>query len=593
MPTVSDYIVDRLYQECQGPVFLVVGGYAMHLNDAVARHPREEWVCCHHEQAVAMAADGYAKASGRLGVAYLTAGPGAINSLNGVAGSYLDSSPCIFIVGQLKSDLLLGKGLRQFGFQGFDTLSLAKTMTKYATSITDKAQVKSELEKCIAIAKSGRRGPVWLEVPVDIQGAPFDPKDYADEVFKEPSKSILDPKLILKVANLIKVSERPCLLIGAGIRASGALTEMTSFINRREIPVMTSRNGMDLIDSNHPFFAGRPGVYGSRGANFAIEACDLFISIGARLEILVVGYDYRKFAPLAKKVVLDSDASELMKPSIDANIKILGDAKDFILSLDRELGDFRFKGTEWLSQISDWKKRYPVQQQEYAKEEETVNSYYFLDALAKAAEANATFVIDTCHAIYTFPQSFEVKAGQRHLLTGGLATMGYFAAAIGAASADRGRSVYAVTGDGALQMNIQELQTIKHNNLNVKIVVLNNNGYLLIKLTQTAMLDGRFIGSTPESGLSFPDLKKIAAAYDIGYLQVKKASQVAKAAKKIATSKGPLLIEVLCPEDQPIVPRLRGDARKDGTIGSPCFDNMYPYLPEAEYRSNRRWHKSN
>lgn len=585
--TVADYIVDRIHRENQGTVFLLTGGYAMHLNDALKRYGKQDYLCCLHEQAVAMAADGYAKRSGKLGAAYLTAGPGAINALTGVAGSYVDSSPCLFVVGQLKTDHLRVKGPRQFGFQGFDTLALAKGATKYAVLIEDKAQVKYELGKCISLAKSGRRGPVWMEVPLDIQGAPFDPDEYEDYV-PPPNRSRLDPAVVTQVATLLRQSRRPCLLVGAGVRASGAVDELNDLISRCQLPVLTSRNGMDVVGSDNPRFIGRPGIYGSRPANFAVEACDLLIAIGTRLEVLVVGHDFDRFATNAKKVVVDCDPAELAKPSTQANLLIEADAKDFLVKLSAELADFKCERASWLQRIDDWKGRYPVVLPEYRQQTKPVNSYYFFDSLARYASSDATFVVDACHAIYSFPQSFKTKLGQRHILTGGLATMGYLPAAIGASRAAGASDVYAICGDGSLQMNIQELQTIVHHRLPIKLIVLNNNGYLLIRLTQNNLQNGRLIGSDPASGVSFPSLEKVATAYGIPYRKLQETSETEATTRALAEAQGPIILEVFCPEDQLVIPRLKSERLPDGSFAPNTYDRLFPHLPEDEYQAARR-----
>jgi len=585
---VADYITSKLYDEGGECVFLITGGMIMHLTDALLQHGEQKYVCCHHEQSAVMAAEAYGRATGKLGVAYVTAGPGALNTLNSITGAYVDSSPCIVVAGQSKVSLAKIKGPRQFALQGFNTLPIFQNVTKYAVMLEDVSRVKYEVEKCIHIAKSPRVGPVWIECPIDIQGASFDPEEY--EGFtppKIPSTAGSDlKKQIKEIAENIRNSRRPCILVGAGIRLADAISEFHTFVNHVKIPVMTSRLGMDLIDHQHPLFVGRPGTYGDRASNFTIQNSDLFLSVGCRLAIGLVSYQYENFAQHAKKIIIDIDEKELTKPSVIPDIAIRADAKEFLIELNRELYDFQFGNKKWIDQTQLWKNKYPVDLPEYEYEKQGINSYHFYRVLSEKAPDNALFLVDTGSCFHAYAQAFQVKFGQRHIITGGLSTMGYMPAAIGMASAYPGNDVYCITGDGSFQMNIQELQTIVHNNLPIKLLVLNNNGYLLIRLTQDNFLSGRHIGTDKDTGVSFPNLEKVARAYGIKYLQLNHSDDWKSKVNQIFTEPGPMICEVISPSDQILIPRVASKSLEDGSMISMPYDDMFPFLPRDEYSEN-------
>ena len=585
---VADYLTSKLFDTGGECVFFINGGMIMHLTDALLQHGRQKYVCCHHEQAAVMAAEAYGRATGKLGIAYVTAGPGALNTLNSVVGAYVDSSPCIVVSGQSKVALAKVKGPRQFQLQGFNTLPIFQNVTKYAVMLDDVSRVKYEVEKCIFIAKSPRVGPVWIECPIDIQGAPFDPDEY--EGFIPPkSQNIANPDLkkeVKIVADCIRESRRPCLLVGAGIRLADAIPQLHQFVKNVKIPVMTARLGMDLIGHQHPLFVGRPGTYGDRASNFTIQNSDLFLSIGCRLAIGLVSYQYENFAQYAKKIMVDIDEKELTKPSVIPDIAVHADAKEFLMELTKELSDFHFDNGKWIEQTQQWKNKYPVDLPEYKQEKEGINSYHFYRMLSEQAPDDALFAVDTGSCFHAFAQVFQVKFGQRHIITGGLSTMGYMPAALGVASANPGKDVYCITGDGSLQMNIQELQTIVHNRLPIKLIVLNNNGYLLIRLTEDNFQGGRHIGTDKDTGISFPDLKKIAMAYGLPYVKISSSKNLESKINRIFTEPGPMICDVISPANQILTPRVASKSLEDGSMISMPYDDMFPFLPREEYLEN-------
>ena len=585
---VADYITQALYAAGGEHVFLVTGGMIMHLTDALRQHPRQKFVCCHHEQAAVMAAEAYGRFTGKLGVAYVTAGPGALNTLTGVVGAYVDSSPCIIVAGQSKVSQANVRGPRQFAMQGFNTLPIFSQVTKYAVMLDDVSRVRYEVEKCIYLAQAHRVGPVWIESPIDVQGALFDPE--AHEGFQPPDEPAFDEvglhDAVDRAAALLRQSDRPCILGGAGIRHAGAIEEFHALVERTGIPVMTSRLGMDLIDRRHPLFVGRPGTYGDRASNFTIQNADVLLTIGCRLGIGLVGYDFQDFARHATKIVVDIDQAELDKPSVVPDLAVHAEAKVFLRLLLESLGEYRLDHPAWVEQTQRWKRTYPVDLPEYQQETEGINSYHFMRRLSEVVGKDAISAVDTGSCFHVFAQAFQVTFGQRHIITGGLSTMGYMPSAVGVASASGGRPVYCITGDGSLQMNLQELQTIVHYRLPVKLVMLSNNGYLLIRLTQQNFQGGRLNGVDPASGMSCPDMKKIAYAYGIPYQRIESLPALDRGLSELVAQEGPVLCEVMTPANQLLIPRVASKKLDDGRMVSMPYDDMFPFLPREEYAAN-------
>lgn len=584
---VADFITDKLYQAGGKNVFLITGGMIMHLTDALRQHGKQTFTCCHHEQAAVMAAEAYGRFTGELGVAYVTAGPAALNTLTGVVGALVDTSPCIVVAGQSKVSQAKVTGPRQFALQGFNTLPIFRQVTKYAVMLDDISRVRYEVEKAIYLAQAPRVGPVWIEVPIDIQGMSFDPDEYEGYVPPPQDIPVLEcsDDQIREVAECIRHSRRPCILAGAGVRLSDAVETLRQTTEQLGIPLLTSRLGMDLIGHNFPLFVGRPGTYGDRASNFTIQNCDLLLVIGCRLGIGLVGYDYADFARHAKKIMVDVDPAELAKPAVVPDVAVQSDAKTFLERLGRELRGYRLSNTRWVSQTQHWKKTYPVDLPEYVNESDGINSYHFVSALSAKAPEDAVFVVDTGSCFHVFAQSFKVKQGQRHIITGGLSTMGYWPGAVGVAKAS-GKEVFCVTGDGSLQFNLQEFQTMVHNRLPIKTIVFNNGGYLLIRLTQQNFQGGRLIGTDEESGVSCPDLEKIAWAYGVKFFRISRLEDMEAGLDELMAWRGPAVCEVMTPQQQLLIPRVSSRKREDGTMESMPYDDMFPFLPRDEYARN-------
>ena len=595
---VADYIVQKLYDNGGEHVFLVTGGMIMHLTDALVLNKKVKFTCCHHEQAVTMAAEAYGRMTNKLGVAFATAGPGALNTITGIVGAFVDNSPCVIVGGQSKLAHAVVTGPRQFALQGFDNLGLIKNITKYAVMLTDLSRVKYEVEKAIFLAKQHRVGPVYIECPIDIQAMSFDPDQCVsfDPKMEGLDKiSIEDKELDIltdKVVEALLKSKRPCLVGGAGIRLSDAVELFHEFAEKTGSAVLTSRLGMDLIGDDHPNFIGRPGTYGDRPANLTIQNCDLLITVGSRMGIGLIGYgNPKEFATEAYKINVDIDEQELNKPALNYDLKIKADARVFFEKVLSKLNEYKPRTQEWLSKTKELKRRYPVDVPEYEKEIHGINSYHFTRLLSERMPNDAVFVCDTGSCFHVFAQAFKTKFGQRHIITGGLSTMGYAPASIGVARANNGKDVYCISGDGSIQMNIQEFETIAYNKLKVKTIIYNNDGYLLIRHTQKNFCEGRLMGEGSKTGVGFPNMEKIANAYGIHFIRINNSSEFDSKVNELVTYNGPVICEVINPREQLLIPRVSSKKLEDGTMMSMSYDDMFPFLSREEYDGVQKWLK--
>lgn len=588
---VADYLTDALYRAGGEKVFLITGGMIMHLTDALLRHGKQRFVACHHESAAVMAADAWGRQTGRIGVAYVTAGPGALNTLTGVVGAYVDTAPCVVVAGQSKVSQATVTGPRQFALQGFNTLPIFEKVTKFAVMLDDPKRVRHHVERALWEATHGRPGPVWIETPIDVQGAMMDPED--QEGFTPPPSALVEGESLdreaARVADLLRASRRPAILAGAGVRCAGAVERLQRFVEAHGLPLMTSRLGMDLVPDDHALFVGRPGTYGDRPANFTCQNADLLLVLGCRLGLGLVGHDYAEFGKRARKVMVDVDPEELRKPAVVPDLPVLADAGAFLAALDGALGGWRLDAPRWLARVGEWRARYPVDVPGYELERPGINSYHFTRLFSEQMEEGDLFVLDTGSCFHVHAQAFKVKRGQRHIVTGGLSTMGYVPAVIGVCAAEPGRDVYCITGDGSLQMNLQELATLRHHRFRAKLIVFNNDGYLLIRHSQKNFQDGRYIGESPRSGVSFPALEKLAATYDMGYVRIERSVDVAAGIAALKAFDGPAICEVINPPEQLLCPRVASKRLDDGTMVSMPFDDMFPFLPREEYQANQAW----
>ena len=584
---VSEYIFDFFSSKGVDSVFMITGGQAMYLDDAVGRSKNYNIIFNHHEQACTMSAEAYGRIRNKPAIALVTAGPGSVNAMNGVVGAWTDSSPMIVISGQANLSFVQYEEkthIRQFGIQGINIKSMVQGLVKYFKTIDDPAKTKFYLSEAWEAATTGRPGPVWIDVPLDIQRAEIP----INQIEFIPNKTKTSPHLLESGINSIieslKKSSRPLILAGQGVSLSGAREEFINLVNKIKAPVITARLGIDLIESSNIYYVGRPGNYGERAANFAVQNADLIISLGCRLASSLVGHSPEKFGKHAYKIVVDIDPEELNKPGVIINEKLNLDCLDIISGLNNNLSGLP-DYSKWVEQCNYWKKNYPVVLKEY-KDSSPVNSYYFIDRLSDLAPDDANILVDTGSCFHVACQTWKIKKGQQFLTTGGISSMGYWCAGIGACIANNRKDTIIITGDGSLQMNIQEFAAIRCNNLPVKTFVLNNNGYLLIRSTQRNFMNDRFMGEGPDSGLFFPELKKIAEAYEIPFFRIEKPSEINDTVRKIFSISDPVICEVINPEWQALIPRITSEKMPDGRLIAHEYSDMFPFLDRNEYKSN-------
>lgn len=587
---VSEFIFEYYSKKGIDTAFMVTGGQAMWLNDAIGKNGNYNIICTHHEQSAAMSADAYGRIKNKPALALVTAGPGSVNAMNGVVGGYTDSSPMIVISGQAALSFVQYQEktkIRQHGVQGINIKPLVENVVKYFITIDDPQKTEYYLEKAYHEATTGRPGPVWVDVPLDIQNMQVDLKymeKYVPE--KEPIGRVTVKQAVKQAYNLLENAKRPVFLVGQGVSLAGARKEFYAYVNEVRVPVITARLGIDLIESDNDLYVGRPGNYGERAANFAIQNADVIISVGCRLASSLVGHNPKEFGKHAYLFVVDIDQKELDKPGAKIDYKAKLDCKDFFSKMQEELAEYQLPSyEEWVVKCNEWKTKYPVVQSEY-KEQQLVNSYYFVDKLSELADKDAAIMVDTGSCFHVACQTWKLKKGQKYLTTGGLSSMGYWVAGIGACMANDKEDTIVITGDGSLQMNIQEFATIKYNKLPIKVFILNNNGYLLIRHTQHNFMEDRFVGEGPNSGVWCPDSMKIAEAYGIKGVRIENVNEVETKIKEVLESDGPVICEVMTPEWQLLIPRIASEKLPDGTLKSRNYEDMFPYLPEEELKAN-------
>ena len=587
---VSDYIFDFLQHKGVDTAFMVSGGQAMFLVDSLGRHPAIKTICTHHEQSAGMSADAYARITGKLGVALVTAGPGSVNIVNGLVGGWTDSAPMMVISGQSALSFVnyqAKSGIRQYGIQGIYIQPFVEKATKFFVTVDDPAKIQYYMEKAYYFAMNGRPGPVWIDVPLDVQRMEVPEKLLYPY---HPEKTAITPSCthekLMKTWEWLKNAKRPLIIAGQGVRIAKADHELRKLIETLNIPVITTRLGIDLIESDHPLYVGRPGNYGERAANFAIQNADLILAIGSRLSTASVGHDSASFGKHAVKVMVDIDPKELDKPGVTIDLKINADANAFLSSLFAIAhADQMHDTSPWVALCNGWKRDYPVVLPEY-KDEKPVNSYYFTERLCEKTGSDDVVLVDTGSCFHVACQTWKVKKDQRFLTTGGLSSMGYWAAGIGACAANQYRRTLVITGDGSLQMNLQELATIKHYNLPIKVIIFNNNGYLLIRQTQRNFMEGRLFGEGPDSGVWCPDSLRIAEAYGIKGVRIDSIDDMDAKIDEVLTHDGPVVCDVMTPEWQLLIPRVSSEKLPDGRLVSRKYEDMFPYLSEAELRRN-------
>ena len=645
---VSNYIAGKLVEEGIRHVFTVTGGGAMHLNDGLGHQEGLECIYNHHEQACAMAADSYARIHNQIAAVCVTTGPGGTNAITGVVGAWLDSIPMLVLSGQVRYDTTArwsGVGIRAMGDQEFDICQAVSSMTKYCEMVTDPKRIRFCLEKALYLARSGRPGPCWLDIPLDVQGAfveeedlgGFDPEDYEaggsgwgdgsgragkpshpakireDDAGFGEKRQVLpgepEAALMEKVLDKIREAKRPVFYVGNGIRIAGAYEVFLEAAELLGIPVVTGWNIQDAIWDEHPLYAGRPGNMGDRPGNFSVQNSDLVFSVGSRLSIRQVGYNYKTWARKAYVIMNDVDQEELKKPSVHVDLPVHADGKVFLEKLVEQLkegqqegrlpkplfgGGEGLKGKSWIETCQMWREKYPVILPKHLSQgdDKEANVYALVRELSSRLKEGQITVSGNGSACVAGGHSYIIKKGQRFISNSAIAAMGYdLPAAIGAYMADHSQDIILLTGDGSIQMNLQELQTIIHHRMAIKIFVINNNGYHSIRQSQQNFFEGALVGVGTDSGfkgpdLSFPSMEKLAGAYGYPYFCARHNSQLAQAIEGALAVPGPAICEVMVSTDQNFEPKSSARKMPDGTITSPPLEDLAPFLPEEEMDAN-------
>ena len=588
---VSEYIAQFMVEHGVKHVFTVTGGGAMHLNDSFGHKEGLSCIYNHHEQASAIAAEGYARLSGNVALVCVTTGPGGTNAITGVVGGWQDSIPMFIISGQVKRETTTWSTdvpLRQLGDQEFQIIDSVKNMTKYSAMIIDPKDIRYHLEKAWFLCNNGRKGPVWLDIPIDVQAAVVNTDElslYDSEEDDNNQNPIYNESYTEIIIDRIREAKRPVILAGTGVRLSGASEEFLRVINTLKIPVVTAWNAHDLLADDNPYYCGRPGSVGTRGGNFVVQNADLLLVLGCRMNIRQISYNYKSFAKKAYKIVVDIDEAELRKPTVRIDMPINADVKaviNSILKSEKSCG----LHLEWLKWCKSINIKYPIVLPEFYKSEK-INPYVFIKNFTmKLCEDDVIVTGNGSACVITF-QTAVIKQGQRVFTNSGCAAMGYgFPAAVGACIAGNNQRTICIDGDGSFMMNIQELQTVRYNNLNLKIFIINNNGYHSIRQTQNNLFKPPLVGVCDGNGISFPSFDKISYAFDIPYFRVRNVLDMDNISQRVLEIDGPVICEVIVDETQNFEPKLSSRRLDDGTMVSPEIDDMYPFLSREEYEAN-------
>ncbi|MBR1532658.1 MAG: thiamine pyrophosphate-binding protein [Eubacterium sp.] len=582
---VSDYIAQFLCENSITDCFTVVGGGAMHLNDSFGNHSGIRCTYNHHEQACAIAAEAYFRVHNKMALCCVTTGPGGTNAITGVVGAWLDSIPMLVISGQVRYDTTArstGLNIRAMGDQEFDICKAVSCMTKYCEMVTDPLKIKYHLQKAIHLAKEGRPGPSWLDIPLNVQGAYIDTDELTDYIPEKTDYTASDSDIDILISKL-QNAKRPVIIAGSAIRTSGAYSDFCTLISKLGVPVTTTWNSIDLIADGNPLYVGRGGIMGDRPGNFAVQNSDFVLSLGSRLSIRQVGYNYKTWAREAYVATVDIDSEELKKPTLHVDLPICADVKSVIGKLNSKviapLADY----SEWVSTCNNWKNKYPVVQKKHFDDTDKTNVYAFIGKLSAALPEGMLTVVGNGSACVVGSHAYQIKSNSRFIINSAIASMGYdLPAAVGAARASES-DVVCISGDGSIQMNLQELQTIKTNNLPVKIFVINNGGYHSIRQTQTNLFDSRYVGIGAEShDLDFPPLDKLAGAYGYDYIKCSSNDELDGFISSALSHNGALIAEVFVGTNQVFEPKSSAKKLPDGTLVSPPLEDLAPFLPDDE-----------
>lgn len=586
MIKVSDYIAKRLKEVyAVKDIFMVSGGGAMHLNDSFGKYVH--YICNHNEQACSIAAEGYARYNQQLAVVNVTTGPGGLNAMNGLFGAWTDSASVLFISGQVKFSTTIHScpniPLRQLGDQEVDIISVVKPLTKYAEMVTDAQKIKYCLDKAVWEATHGRKGPVWLDIPMNIQGALIDEDKLID--FVPPQEPAYDLK-IAEVIEKLQKAKRPLIVAGQGIRLAGQEENFKKLLQKIDVPVVTTFNGFDILEDNHPNYIGRIGTIGQRAGNFVLQNADCVLFLGTRNNIRQASYNWENYAKRAYKIVVDIDKAELDKPTVRPDLPIWADLAGFMPELLKKTPEI--VAPQWLDWAKERKNRFDfAHTPEYQQNGDLINAYAVTHRLSELLPEDCVYVMANGFACVGSFQTAVVKKGQRFILNSGDASMGYdLPAAIGACLASGQKETICYAGDGSIMMNLQELQTIKHHNLPIKIFVVNNDGYLSIRQTQNNFFEGRHCGDGKNSGVTLPDFVKVGEAFGIKSYRLDKPENVDATINKVLAEKGPVLCEIVVNPDYIFSPKLSARKLDDGTMISPTLEDMFPFLDRKEFEEN-------
>jgi acetolactate synthase-1/2/3 large subunit len=588
---LSDYVAGFLVDRGVRDVFLVAGGGVMHLLDSIGREERIRYVCTRHEQACAVAAEGYARATNRPGVCLVTTGPGGVNAVSGIVGAWVDSIPLVVLSGQVRRDLIADyRKLRQMGPQEGNVLGMAAPVTKYAVSVTDPRMIRCELERAFHVAASGRPGPTWVEIPIDVQGTMIDEDDLP--AFKPapedgPARSEAVRRGVQATIEALVRSERPLFVCGNGIHLAGAEAALARLLAIAQVPVVLPDSAKDLVAEDEPLYMGIFGTAGQRRANFAVQNSDCLIALSAGLCVKKTGFNYRGFAPGAIKVIVDIDEHQLADQVIAPDVAVQADIAEFLPALVQELERAPLAPrTRWLEACASWRRRYPLMVPEYYQDPEYVSGYAFMDVLSDQLGSSDILVAGNGLDTVSYIQVFRVKKAQRTMTSANWGAMGWdLPLAIGACVGS-GRRTICVTGDGSIQLNVQELATIRYYDLPIKVFIYNNQGFASIRATQRSLLDGRLVASDPASGVDNPDFRRLAEAFGLPYERIADSSDVEAGIARVLTLDGPALCEVVVSPDQEIQPKASAFRREDGTLESRPLEDMAPFLPRDELWQN-------
>jgi acetolactate synthase-1/2/3 large subunit len=590
---LSDYVAQKVVEHGVRHVFMVTGGGAMHLNHSFGTHKQLECTFNHHEQACAIGAEAYYRLTNRLPVVNVTSGPGGTNSITGVYGAFVDSIGMLVISGQVKWETTVrstGLPLRQYGDQELDIEELVRPVTKYCFMVTDPQTIRYHLEKAMYLATSGRPGPCWLDIPLNVQGAQIDPDTLAgfdpaelDEPWKRTNLNAVSAAILEKISAV----KRPVVFAGGGVRLSGQHAAFIRLVEKLGIPVVTGWNAHDVIWDAHPYYAGRPGTVGDRAGNFAVQNADLLLILGSRLNIRQVSYNWKTFAREAYKIWVDIDENELKKPTVKADMPIVASLSDLLPVLaDQAYAGATKEQQVWLEWCKERQRRFPVVLPEYWNNDR-VNPYCFMKTLFDQLKEDQIVVSANGSACVVSFQTAELKPGQRLWTNSGCATMGYdLPGAIGACKASGNKPIVCLAGDGSIMMNLQELQTIAGNRLPIKIFVLNNSGYVSIFQTHRNFFGGVEVGGGPKSGVTFPDFSRLSEAFGLPFRRCARHEDMARAIADTMAVDGPAVCEIMLDENLSFAPKLGAKQWPDGRITSPPLEDLSPFLSREELREN-------